>query len=456
MEHKIIIIGAGLTGLALAFFLQQKGINSLILEKSERIGGAMHSHSENGFIYEEGPNTGVLSNPEVVELFDMLEIKPLLANEKAEKRLIYKNKKWYPLPSGPLSFLKTPLFSLSDKIRIPFEPFRKKGNDPDESIASLTKRRIGQSFLDYAVNPFISGIYAGDPEKLVTRYALPKLYRLEQQFGSFIGGSYKKSKEEKTQREQKASKKVFSSQGGFGSLIKKLEERIGKENIICGAQNITIEKINGGFEVSYIKNEQQNKIKSDKVITTVGAFALQDLLPHISPFEIKVASKLDYAKIIQVAVGINKKALPDKYMSFGGLIPQKENRQILGILFPSFCFPERAPQDSVTLAIYLGGIRHPEYITYSDSKITTLIEEELKDLLNIKTSDIYFLKIYRHEHAIPQYDISMGEHLAAISKIETDNKGLILAGNLRDGIGIADRIKQAYKISENLYWNLKA
>lgn len=452
MEYDVIVIGAGLTGLSLAFFLQQKGKKVIILEQKDRVGGAMCSHTENGFVFEEGPNTGVIGNPEIAELFEMLESEPVIANSKAEKRLIYKKDNWYPLPSGGIGFLKTPLFTLSDKIKIAFEPLRKRGTDLDESVASLAGRRIGRSFVDYAVNPFISGIYAGDPEKLITRYALPKLYKLEQRYGSFIGGSFKKSFEPKSDRDKKATRKVFSDERGFGSLIEKLQNKIGSENIICSAHNIRINKKNDWFEVTFSNNEESKSVTSYKVVTTVGAHALPDLLPFVSPLDMKKITNLTYAKVIQVALGVERKAIDDRYVSFGGLIPQKENKRLLGVLFPSFCFPGRAPEGYATLAIYLGGILHPEYINMSDEKITNIVHEELQDLFKIPSSAISFMKIFRHEYAIPQYEISTGERLSAIAKVESEHDGLYIAGNLRNGIGIADRVKQSYDIAELLVW----
>ena len=150
------------------------------------------------------------------------------------KRYILKNGQWTPLPSGLISAINTPLFTLKDKFRILGEPFRKPGSDPDESVAQLVRRRLGESFLDYAVNPFISGVYAGDPEKLITRYALPKLYALEQNYGSFIKGSIAKARQKKTELEKKATREVFSAKGGLGNLIKALTLKIGKEKILTG------------------------------------------------------------------------------------------------------------------------------------------------------------------------------------------------------------------------------
>lgn len=450
MKYDVIIIGAGLTGLSTAFYLKQKGLNIVVLEKEKRTGGAIRSHHENGFVFEEGPNTGVIGNPEIAELFELLGIEPETANSDAEKRLILKNNTWHPLPCGAVSFLKTPLFSFADKIKIAFEPFRKKGTDPEESVASLASRRIGRSFVDYAVNPFISGIYAGDPTKLVTKYALPKLYNLEQKYGSFIGGSYKKSKEIKTDRDKKATRKVFSGKQGFGSLVEKLVQKIGDENIICSAEKIQIIPNGNQYEVTFLQDGNPTIFTADKVISTVGAHALPQILPFVDDADMLNISTLTYARVIQVAVGVNKEAIDDRYLSFGGLIPEKENQRILGVLFPSFCFEDRAPEGYATLAIYMGGIRNPEIFELNDAAIKNIVEEDLDRLFSIPTSAIQFIKIFRHPHAIPQYEKSSGKRFETIEKIESQYPGLIIAGNLRNGIGIADRVKQAYDITENI------
>ena len=196
LNPKVIIIGAGLTGLVTAHYLIKNGISVTLVEKNSRPGGVIQSIKEQGFTIESGPNTGVVSHPEIVELFEDLagSCKMAIANPEAKKRLIWKDGKWHALPSGLIDGIRTPLFTFGDKLRILGEPFRKRGTNPDESVAGLVLRRLGKSFLDYAVDPFISGIYAGDPGTLITRFALPKLYNLEQKYGSFIGGSIKKGR----------------------------------------------------------------------------------------------------------------------------------------------------------------------------------------------------------------------------------------------------------------------
>ena len=216
IEKEIVIIGAGLTGLTLAFYLKNQGKDVLIIEKSAKTGGVIQTVKDDEFVYETGPNTGVIGNPEVAELFEDLQGLCTLetADPSSKRRLIWKNGKWRALPSGFWSAVTTPLFTLTDKFRVLGEPFRKKGTNPEENLAELVKRRLGKSFLNYAIDPFISGIYAGDPKYLIPKYALPKLYALEQNYGSFIKGTMKKAKEnKKNPRMQKATKEVFSAKG---------------------------------------------------------------------------------------------------------------------------------------------------------------------------------------------------------------------------------------------------
>lgn len=443
-----VVIGGGLTGLTTAYLLKKKNINVILIEKESQVGGAIKTYNQEGYIFESGPNTGAVSNPEVSELFELLNLEIEEANPDAEKRLILKNSKWHALPDGPITFFRTPLFSTIDKIGIALEPFKSRGKNPEESVASLASRRIGKSFVDYAVNPFLSGIYAGDPEKLITKYALPKLYNLEQNYGSFIGGAFKKSREPKTERDKKATRKVFSVEGGLSTLIRELEKGVGKDDIIYGAKEVKVVKRDSGYEVQYMQNGKLHKINTPNVISTIGAYSLPDVFPFLGENDLDKLSTINYAKMIEVSVALRQGALKPKYHSFGGLIPQKENRKILGILFPSVCFPNRAPKGGDTLAVYMGGIKKPQMYDLSDSELNNIVEHELKDLFDISPAEILFTKIFRHPYAIPQYEKSSGERFETIERIQKENPGLIIAGNLRDGIGMSDRIKQAFAISE--------
>ena len=450
--HDIVIIGAGLTGLTTAFALRNKNRNVTILESDNKIGGQIQSHHVNGFVFESGPNTGVVKYPEVMDLFHSLNdgCKLEIAQASAKRRLIWKGNKFHELPSGLLSAITTPLFSTYDKLRILTEPFRAKGNNPDESVAELTKRRLGTSYLDYAVDPFLAGVYAANPTMLPTKYALPKLYDLEQDYGSFILGAIKKARQPKTDRDKTATKEVFSTHGGLSSLTNAMADRIGSDNILLNAKSISITPSADGFDINYTVNGEQHNIKCNKVVTTCGAYALSALLPFVDSDFMQSITSLKYAPVIQVGVGIaDTKGV--NHSAFGGLVPSKEKRDVLGILFPSDCFAERAPQKGAAYAFFIGGMRHPEMINLSDEEIKRHVIDDLHSMMKYPTTiQPEAINIYRHDKAIPQYESSTGNRLKSIDLLQQTYPGLVIAGNLKDGIGMGDRIKQAYDIAASM------
>ncbi len=450
--HDIVIIGAGLTGLTTAFALRNKNRNVTILESDNKIGGQIQSHHVNGFVFESGPNTGVVKYPEVMDLFHSLNdgCKLEIAQVSAKRRLIWKGNKFHELPSGLLSAITTPLFSTYDKLRILTEPFRAKGNNPDESVAELTKRRLGTSYLDYAVDPFLAGVYAANPTMLPTKYALPKLYDLEQDYGSFILGAIKKARQPKTDRDKTATKEVFSTHGGLSSLTNAMADRIGSDNILLNAKSISITPSADGFDINYTVNGEQHNIKCNKVVTTCGAYALSALLPFVDSDIMQSITSLKYAPVIQVGVGIaDTKGV--NHSAFGGLVPSKEKRDVLGILFPSDCFAERAPQKGAAYAFFIGGMRHPEMINLSDEEIKRHVIDDLHSMMKYPTTiQPEAINIYRHDKAIPQYESSTGNRLKSIDLLQQTYPGLVIAGNLKDGIGMGDRIKQAYDIAASM------
>lgn len=450
MNRDTVVIGAGITGLTCAFRLKEKGADVAVLECLDRVGGQIHTVREEGFVFESGPNTGVIKYPEVAELFEQLGARCTaeVAPDSSKRRLIWKGNRFHDLPSSPLSALRTPLFTWKDKLRILGEPWRKRGTDPYESVGSLAERRLGKSYADYAVDPFLSGVYAGDPYRLPVRLALPLLYKLEQEHGSFVRGAIAKAKQPKTERDRKATRQVFSAEGGFSNLVDALADAIGRERIVTGANRTRITPHGEGWKVEYEHEGSSCTIHARKVVTTCAAYALPELLPFIDRETMDGLSNLYYAPVVQVGVGIRDTGGHD-WKAFGGLVPSCEQKDVLGILFPSACFGGRAPQGGASMACFMGGVRHPEVLRKSDEELTRIVNAALHDMLKYpegKTADV--VRIFRHERAIPQYEASTDLRLAAIGQVQQAYPGLVIAGNLRDGIGMGDRIRQACDIAE--------
>ena len=446
--EKIAIIGAGITGLTLAYYLKKYGIPFVVFEKENRVGGVIETVTENEFTFETGPNSGVLSNSAVVDLLD--EMTPYchteIANKNAAKRLIWKGKQWHPLPSGPLSGLSTPLFTLRDKLGIVGEPFRPKGDDPMESLASMVKRRLGQSFLDYAVDPFILGIYAGDPNYIVPKYALPKLYNLEQQYGSFIKGAIKKRKEPVSDEQQKATREIFSMEGGLQKLVNGLQQAIGNNHIKTGCTHLAVSRHQKNYAVT-CNNESPDYFSH--VVSTVNPMAYQSLFTFLAEGHRDIFEQLPYAKVTGVSIGFkNWTGIP--LDAFGGLIPFKENRDILGVLFMSSMFKNRAPEQGALLNIFMGGVRKPKLATLPDEKLKKVVEKELVEMMSLKEFNPELFYIKRYNRAIAQYGIDSWERIKTIHYLEEKYPGLILAGSIIDGVGIADRVQQAVAIAKKI------
>jgi oxygen-dependent protoporphyrinogen oxidase len=439
-----IIIGAGITGLTAAYYLQKAGKNILVLEENDRVGGVIRTIRENGFLYETGPNTGVLGQPEAALLFDDLKdtIELEVANDSVKKRYILKGGQWHAMPSGLKQAIRTPLYTTGDKLRILGEPFRRRGKDPEETLEDLVHRRMGKSFLDYAVDPFILGVYAGDPGKLIPKYALPKLYNLEQKYGSFIGGSVRKKLEKKSEIEKKATREVFSVKGGLQSLVNALYKSSGPEDYILNARGTKIYRTEKGYRIEYY-NEQKKRqtFESNKVIVTTGSLSLNHLLPDIEPQIMDPLTDLRYARVIEVAIGFKEwnGMQPD---GFGGLIPFREKRDLLGILFPSAFLEGRAPASGALFTVFIGGVRRPELFDLKDQDLFELVGKEFTELMGIERFKPDLFRSHRYPWAIPQYEQSSGARFKAISHVEQQFPGLLLRGNFQGGIGLADRIKQ--------------
>ncbi len=444
MKTDTVLIGAGLTGLTSAYHLHKRNKKFIVLEKENQVGGVIKTTIENGFLFEEGPNTGVIGNTAVVELFEDLATSCQLEipGKTVNKRFILKNGRWEHLPMGFMDAVKTPLFSLKDKFRVLGEPFRNRGKDPHETLSSFVKRRLGNSFLEYAIDPFIKGVYAGDPHYLIPKYALPKLYNLEQNYGSLIGGSIKKSFVKKSELEKKVSRKVFSFEGGMGSLIQALYQTSGKENFVLGAQHIKVTPFENQFIVSYIDSKgEEVEISTPQVITTVGAYALENMLPFVAKTDMDAITSLLYTKVIELAIGFNRWE-GISLDGFGGLIPSKEKRDLLGVLYMSSLFTDRNPKEGALFSVFIGGVSRQDLISKSDSEIEAIVEKECKSLLGLNTFRPDLLKIIRHQKAIPQYGVESGKRFETVKNIESQYPGLIIGGNLKDGIGMADRIQQ--------------
>ena len=451
MKTDVVIVGAGISGLTSAYYLRKKGLQVHVLEKDSRTGGAIQTKEVHGFVVEQGANSTLDTSPLFHELFTELDIEKdlIYGGDKAKNRYIVKNGELCPLPSSPIAFLKTKLFSIQAKLRLLGEPFIAPSKK-EETLAEFVRRRLGNEFLTYAIDPFVAGVYAGLPEQLSVQSAFPKLYNLEQKYGSLIKGAVLGYRQRKKSKEtSKQSAKLFSFKEGMETLPKALTDTL-KEHISTDIEITAISRNkDSDFLITYQQGEKTDEIVCRSLVLTIPSFAYETL-----PFELplhfrKVLVNIPYPYVTMVFFGYRNNPASIDLDGFGFLVPRVENRKILGTIWTSTLFPGRAGKGEIALTTFVGGSRQPEIAGLDDTKLVEIVRKDLEDLMGIhKEPDITVIR--RWPRAIPQYTLEHKKAIQAIEDFEKGEPGVYISGNFRGGISVGDCIKQAYAISERI------
>ncbi len=452
MNKNIVIIGAGISGLATAFWLARDNSNVTVLESSKEPGGTMKTVRKDGFLFEQGPNSGLETTPAIRELAEGAGIgdEMVYASTEAKIRYIMRDSKLHPLPMNPPSLIKSKLFSTKAKLRLLLEPFIGRSTDGYyQSIAEFVSRRLGQEFLDYAINPFVSGVFAGDPDKLSVASAFPKLYRLEELYGGIFKGVIKGARERKRSAEtSKQSAKMFSFKNGIQSLPAAVADKL-SESIIYNAEFTGIEKSGSGWKVKYSVHGETKTIDADAVITTLPAFKLKGAFSTIDQEIDTHLSDIYYPPVMVLYAGYNKSDIGRNLDGFGFLIPSKENRPYLGAIWNSVLFENRAPEDKASFSIFIGGAGNASAFNTPHQELIETALNSFAETMNI-TGDPVFIEHRLWEKAIPQYNLGYIEHTRFFEGFEKRNKGLFISGNFVGGISVGDCIKNSKESYEKI------
>ncbi len=465
---KIVIIGGGISGLTTAYYLQKKiaaaGINAdvKVIEKEAVIGGKVKSILDKGALHEWGPNGFLDNKPLTLELCEELGIsdKLLVSNDSARKRFIYSNGKLYRLAENPLKFFLSGLLSVTGRFRILAEPFIKKyAEKKDETLAAFARRRLGQEALDKLIAPMASGIFAGNPETMSLKACFPRIHQLEQQYGSLIKAMRQIAKARKNEDEESAPAsatgpggKLTSFVNGLQTLTDSLASHIGKDNIL----NCEISSLTKNQDGSYtLIDKENNKISADIVISALPAYSASQVFTDLDSNLANSLARIKYAPLIVVCSSYEKTRVKHDLDGFGYLLARDETIPVLGTLWDSSIFPNRAPDGSILLRSMLGGARHPNLIKYTDEQISLVVRESYETILDIKFAP-QTEKIYRHEQAIPEYGVGHCDLVNEIESSVASHAGLFITGNAFHGVGINDCINSADMTSENVVNYLKA
>ena len=436
----VAVVGGGITGLTAAFRLQQKNLPATLYEASDRVGGVIQSIGRDGYLAELGPNTILETSPHIAALVDDLGLgkRRLYSDPLANNRYLVRGGRLVKMPDAPLGFINTPLFSRAAKLRLLLEPFISRSDAAqEESVAQFVERRLGREFLDRAVDALVGGIYAGDPRKLSVREAFPKLFALEQKYGSLVKGQVLGAWERKRRTEvAKPNARKFSFDEGLRVLPETLRAKL-REQIRLQSPVKQLTRSGDDWMVTLTDGTES---MHSAVIYAGTAFALSKIdIRGREPINSSIFAEIRYPPVASVVLGFSRKDVAHPLDGFGMLIPRAEGFRILGTIFSSSLFPNRAPADYVTLTSYVGGARSPDLAQLPGEELFEITCQDLRPLLGISGRPMFQHHVL-FPRAIPQYELGYARFKTLMHAIESSAPGIFLAGQYRDGISVSDCI----------------
>jgi len=430
--------------------LQRAGVPAVVFEAGDRIGGTIQTLRQDGYLAEFGPNTILETSPKISQLIRDAGLEPrrLFSAPEAAARYVVRGKRPVEMPGSPVGFFTTPLFSLRAKLAVlcePFVPARRDGQE--ESIADFVVRRLGREFLDQAIDAMVAGVYAGDPSRLSLQQAFPKLAALEAKYGSLVKGQILGARERRKRGDvAKDRAPKFSFDEGLQVLPDTLGAHLG-DAVRRNSPVVRLARKQGGWEVV---TGDGTSSEHGAVIYAGTAYRLAELeIQDVAQPDLAMFSEIRHPPVSSVVLGFRREDVEHPCQGFGALIPNIEGFQILGTIFSSALFPNRAPAGHLTLTSYVGGERHPELAELPEDELCERALQDLRVLFGVRGTPT-FRHVAKYPKAIPQYNLGFARFRERLTAIESQAPGLVFAGHYRDGISLSDSILSGYNIAERV------
>jgi oxygen-dependent protoporphyrinogen oxidase len=450
--ENVVVLGGGISGLATAYAIQEiakeegRVVELTLIEKENRLGGKIQSFKKKGFLCEGGPSGFLDSKPETLKLAGDVGLKTLPSKAASKKRFIYIDGKLRRVPEGPGAFIKSDILSIRGKLRILMEPFTKPSHENDETIAGFGRRHLGSEAEERLVSSMVVGIFAGNSEELSLKSCFPVMADLESEGGgSLFRAMIKRMKAAKKAKKGKIitaspTGSLTSFEDGMTGIVDGLKEALDAK--ILTGKNVTEVKIRRGGGYDVFIEDAKTPLSADALVLALPAYAAAEIIGGLDK-RFTAALEIPYAPASVVCLGYRDEDLPHSLDGFGFLIPKIEDRGILGCRWDSSTFEGRAPTGHVLVEVILGGTIKPDLAALDRDSVLKLVKEELKEILGIEKEPV-FVKVIRHEKAIPQYLVGHSKVIDKLDSVLKDFPGLFFSGNAFKGIGINDCTKNAH------------
>jgi oxygen-dependent protoporphyrinogen oxidase len=461
MPH-VLILGAGISGLTVAYRLQQllPHADITLLEARDRPGGTMWTEQRDGFTVEIGPNGFLDTKSTTVQLCRELGLadRLLAASDAASKnRYLFVDGRLKPLPGGLLAFLRSDLLSWRGKLSFLMERFRPRRRvDGDESVDAFAARRAGREVADVFADALVTGIHAGDPRLLSMPAAFPRITALEHDHGSVIKGLFRTAKQRRAEARARGEAyqrpgKMWSFREGLRVLVEMLCGRLKRPPILGVDVHRVIRQPDSdpARPTWAVQAAGRDTWTADAVVLACPAYRQAALLADLDHELAERIGAIAYNRIAVVALGYRRADIPMSVDGFGFIVPQRTRRDLLGVQWCSSIFPGRAPDGTVLLRAMCGGWQRPEVVGWEDDRLLAAVRDEVRLAMGVQAAPI-FHHIIRWDRAIPQYQLGHLERVAWIEARAAQHPGLVLTGNTYHGVAINDCTEQGLEVAGRL------
>ncbi len=457
--HRVVVIGGGVAGLATGWLIdqqaRQRGIQIAlqVLEASAEPGGHTRTDVVDGFTCEWGSNGYLDNEPATLDLIDQLGMgdRVLAADQRAAKRFVYHSGQMHELPTKPGAFLLSDIVSVRDKARMALElavPAKQDGLD--ETVYDFGRRRLGEGFADYLLDPMVSGIFAGNTRELSLAAVFPKMVALEQDYGGLFRALFAKG----LQRLRGGGATgggpagpagaLHTFRDGMGELTTKLAVELGAL-LRTDAPVVSLGHDGGSFSVHLTGDT----LEADAVVLACPAHAATDIVADLSGPTARALGEIPFAPVSVACQAIAVEQLARPLEGFGVLVPRSEGQRSLGTLCSDRIFTGQAPAGMRLLRTLVGGAHDPSVVQLSEAELLACVDADLDTLFGLRGRP-QALRCYRHERAIAQYTVGHLDRVAVTERLEAELPRLSFTGASYRGVSVNACIKDAFRVADRV------